>query len=236
MGAYGFLRVSLPVLPGALEHFRTPMLVLSAVAIVFGAYVTLVQTDIKRLIAYSSVSHMGFVTLGLFTLTQNGVEGSILQMLNHGVLSAALFLCVGMIYERTHSREIADYGGVAKTAPVYSILLALFCLASAGFPGLNSFIGELLVLSGAFETQTWLGVMAVWGVALGTIYMIWLYYRVVMGKQHPGLAGLRLELNARELATLTPLGLLAVLLGVYPDWVLDWLRAPVRELLAGVTP
>ena len=179
---------------------------------------------------------MGFVTLGLFTLTRNGVEGAILQMLNHGVLSAALFLCVGMIYERTHSREIKDYGGVAKTAPVFSVLLALFCLASAGFPGFNSFIGELLVLSGAFQTKVWLGVFGIWGVALGTAYVIWLYYRVVMGKPNPRLIGLRLELNVREIAILAPLAVLAILLGVYPEWILGWLRAPVAELLAGVAP
>ena len=131
MGAYGFLRVSLPILPDGVQFFLTPMLVISVVAIVYGAYVTLVQTDVKRLIAFSSVSHMGFVTLGIFTLKQGGVEGAILQMINHGIISAALFLCVGMIYERTHTREIKDYGGVGRAAPVYATLLALFCLAAA---------------------------------------------------------------------------------------------------------
>ncbi len=164
MGAYGFLRVSLPILPDAVGIFLTPMLVISSVAIVYGAYVTLAQGDLKRLIAFSSVSHMGFVTLGIFTLDRSGVEGAILQMINHGIISAALFLCVGMIYERTHTREIKDYGGVARVAPVYSALLAFFCLAAAGFPGLNSFVGEFLIIGGAFRTQAWLGVMAVWGV------------------------------------------------------------------------
>ena len=237
MGAYGFLRVSIPILPDGVELFLPAMLVISAVAIVYGAYVTLVQTDIKRLIAYSSVSHMGFVTLGIFTLNRSGVEGAILQMINHGIISAALFLCVGMIYERTHTREIKDYGGVAKIAPAYSTFLALFCLAAAGFPGLNSFVGEFLIIGGAFQTQVWLGAMAVWGVALGTAYLIWLYYRVVMGELNSGLEGLRLELNAREAATLAPLGLLALCLGVYPELVLSYLRAPVAELLgAGVMP
>lgn len=231
MGAYGFLRVSLPILPDAVQLFRTPMLVISAVAIVYGAYVTLVQTDVKRLIAYSSVSHMGFVTLGIFTLNRSGVEGAILQMINHGIISAALFLCVGMIYERTHTREIKDYGGVAKAAPVYSTFLALFCLAAAGFPGLNSFVGEFLIIGGAFKTQVWLGGVAIWGVALGTTYMIWLYYRVVMGEVNPGLEGLKLELNAREIATLAPLVFLAVCLGVYPDCVLSYLRETVDALL-----
>ena len=237
MGAYGFLRVSLPILPQAVQLFLKPMLIISVVAIVYGAYVTLVQTDVKRLIAFSSVSHMGFVTLGIFTLNRSGVEGAILQMINHGIVSAALFLCVGMIYERTHTREIKDYGGVAKTAPVYSALLALFCLAAAGFPGLNSFVGEFLIISGAFQTQTWLGAVAIWGVVLGTTYLFWLYYRVVLGEVNPGLEGLQLELNAREVATLAPLAILAVYLGLYPESVLSYLRAPVAQLLAsGVTP
>ena len=237
MGAYGFLRISLPILPDAVQLFLKPMLVISVVAIVYGAYVTLVQKDVKRLIAFSSVSHMGFVTLGIFTLNRSGVEGAILQMINHGIVSAALFLCVGMIYERTYTREIKDYGGVAKIAPVYSTFLAVFCLAAAGFPGFNSFVGEFLIISGAFRTEVWLGGMAVWGVALGTTYLVWLYYRVVMGEINPGLAGLKLELNVREVATLAPLALLAVCLGLYPELVLSYLRVPVAELLAaGVTP
>ena len=236
MGAYGFLRVSLPILPEAVQLFVRPMLVISAIAIVYGAYVTLVQTDVKRLIAFSSVSHMGFVTLGIFTLDRSGVEGAVLQMINHGVISAALFLCVGMIYERTHTREIKDYGGVAKTAPVYSTFLALFCLAAAGFPGLNSFVGEFLIVGAAFRTQAWLGAMAVWGVVLGTTYLVWLFYRMVMGDMNPGLDGLKLELNAREVATLAPLALMALWLGLYPELVLSYLHAPVAELLAGVTP
>ncbi len=237
MGAYGFLRVSLPIFPNAVQLFLTPMLVISAVAIVYGAYVTLAQTDIKRLIAYSSVSHMGFVTLGIFTLNTSAVEGAILQMVNHGIISAALFLCVGMIYERTHTREIKDYGGVAKLAPGWSILLALFCLAAAGFPGLNSFVGEFLIVSGAFKTSAWLGGMAIWGVALGTIYMVWLFYRVVMGEKNSGLEGLKLELNAREVVILAPLALLALCLGLYPECVLSYLHVPVAELLpAGGTP
>jgi len=237
MGAYGLLRVSLPILPDAVQLFLVPMLVISVVAIVYGAYVTLAQTDVKRLIAYSSVSHMGFVTLGIFTLDQGGVEGAVLQMFNHGIISAALFLCVGMIYERTHTRQIEDYGGVWKLAPVYSIFLALFCLASAGFPGLNSFIGELLIIGGAFKTQFWLGTMAIWGVALGTTYLVWLYYRVVMGEMNSGLAGLKLELNTREIATLAPLAFLAVCLGLQPECVLSYLHETVHALLtAGATP
>jgi NADH-quinone oxidoreductase subunit M len=237
MGAYGFLRVSIPILPHGVQLFLKPMLYISAAAIVYGAYVTLVQTDVKRLIAFSSVSHMGFVTLGIFTLNPGGVEGAVLQMVNHGIVSAALFLCVGMIYERTHTREIKDYGGVAQAAPVFATLLAFFCLAAAGTPGLNSFVGEFLIIGGAFKTQPWLGVFAVWGVALGTTYIIWMFYRVAMGKINPGLAGLKLELNAREIAILAPLVLLALSLGLHPEYLLSYLHVPVAQLLsAGVTP
>jgi NADH-quinone oxidoreductase subunit M len=237
MGAYGFLRVSIPILPYGTRLFLKPMLVISAVAIVYGAYVTLAQTDVKRLIAYSSISHMGFVTLGIFTLNRSGVEGAVLQMINHGIVSAALFLCFGMIYERTHTREIKNYGGVARAAPVYATFLALFCLAAAGTPGLNSFVGEFLIIGGAFQHHPSLGIVAVWGVALGCTYIIWLYYRVVMGKMNPALEGLKLELKAREVATLAPLALLALYLGLYPELVLSYVRTPLAWLLSGgVTP
>ncbi len=234
MGAYGFLRISLPILPDATQLFFKPMLVLSAAAIVYGAYVTLAQTDIKRLIAYSSVSHMGFVTLGIFTLNRSGVEGAILQMINHGIITAALFLCIGMIYERTHTREIGEYGGLFKIAPIYSTFLALFCLAAAGFPGLNSFVGEFLIISGAFRTFPWLGAVAVWGVALGTTYILWLYSRVALGDPRPRLRELRFEINAREMATLAPLAFLVLAIGLYPELVLGFLRASVAQLLVAV--
>ena len=234
MGGYGLLRIALPILPDAVQLFLKPMLGLSTVAIVYGAYVTLAQTDIKRLIAYSSISHMGFVTLGIFTLNRSGLEGAILQMVNHGIITGALFLCIGMIYERTHTREIVDYGGLFKVAPIYSTFLALFCLAAAGFPGLNSFVGEFLIISGAFKAWTWLGAMGVWGVALGTTYILWLYYRVVLGDVRSGLRGLRLELSLREVATLVPLALLALVIGFHPESVLGFLRASVTQLLGAV--
>ena len=233
MGGYGLLRVALPILPDAVQFFLKPMLALSTVAIVYGAYVTLAQTDVKRLIAYSSISHMGFVTLGIFTLNRAGVEGAILQMINHGIITGALFLCIGMIYERTHTREIADYGGLSKTAPIYSTFLALFCLAASGFPGLNAFVGEFLIIGGAFRTWPWLGAMAVVGVVLGTTYLLWLYYRVVLGELKPSLKGLRLELSVREALTLAPLAFLVLLIGVYPESVLGYLRASVAHLLEG---
>lgn len=235
MGAYGFLRISLPMFPDALPLFLTPMLALSAAAIVYGAYVTLAQTDVKRLIAYSSVSHMGFVTLGIFSLNRAGIEGAILQMVNHGIITGALFLCIGMIYERTHTREIAAYGGLFKAAPIFTTFLAFFCLAAIGFPGLNAFVGEFLIISGAFTKWVGLGVMAVWGVVLGTTYIVWLYYRVALGEVNPGLRELRLDLNAREFATLLPLVLMALVIGLYPESVLGFIRAPVAQLLEALT-
>jgi NADH-quinone oxidoreductase subunit M len=234
MGGYGLLRIALPILPDALQLFLLPLLVLSGTAIVYGAYVTLAQTDVKRLIAYSSISHMGFVTLGIFTLNRSGLEGAILQMVNHGIITGALFLCVGMIYERTHTRDIVDYGGLSRLAPVYSTFLALFCLAAAGFPGLNAFVGEFLIISGAFSVRPWLGMVAIWGVALGTTYIVWLFYRMVMGATGAGLREFRLDLNVREVATLAPLAFLALAIGLYPDLVLGYLRTSVTQLLAGV--
>ena len=235
MGGYGLLRIALPILPDALQLFLVPLLVVSMVAIVYGAYVTLAQTDVKRLIAYSSISHMGFVTLGIFTLNRSGLEGAVLQMVNHGIITGALFMCVGMIYERTHTREIGEYGGLVRVAPVYSTFLALFCLAAAGFPGLNGFVGESLIISGAFGARPWTGVVALWGVALGTTYILWLYYRMIMGEPRPGLRERRLDLRAREIATLTPLALMVLVIGLYPESVLGFLRASVAELLAAVT-
>jgi NADH-quinone oxidoreductase subunit M len=234
MGGYGLLRIGLPILADAVRLFLGPLIGLSVVAIVYGAYVTLAQTDVKRLIAYSSISHMGFVTLGIFTLNRSGVEGAILQMINHGIITGALFVCIGVIYERTHTRDIAAYGGLFKLAPVYSTLLAVFCLAAIGFPGLNAFVGEFLIISGAFQSGPALGALAIWGVALGTTYMVWFYSRVALGEPGPGVKGLRLDVNAREIATVTPLVLLAVVIGLYPDSVLGFLRPAVVALLATV--
>ncbi len=234
MGGYGLVRIALPILPDAVQLFVVPLFALSSVAIVYGAYVTLAQTDVKRLIAYSSISHMGFVTLGIFTLNPNGVEGAILQMINHGIVTGALFLCVGIIYERTHTREIVAYGGLSRITPAYSTFLALFCLAAAGFPGLNTFVGEFLIISGAFSVQPWLGAMAVWGVALGTTYTSWLFYRMVMGDEKPGLRERCLDLTPGEIATLAPLALLVLAIGLHPDLVLGFLRASVADLLGSI--
>jgi NADH-quinone oxidoreductase subunit M len=178
---------------------------------------------------------MGFVTLGIFSLDRSGIEGAILQMVNHGIITGALFLCVGMVYERTHTREVLQYGGLFKVAPIYSTFLALFCLAAAGTPGLNSFVGEFLIVLGAFRAWPWIGVMAVWGVALGAAYMLWLFYRMALGEVGPGLTKLHLDLNVREVATLAPLAVLAVVIGLYPDSVLSFLRVSVTQLLAAVS-
>jgi NADH-quinone oxidoreductase subunit M len=236
MGGYGLLRIALPILPDAVRLFAQPMLWLSAIAIVYGAYVTLAQTDVKRLIAYSSISHMGFVTLGIFSLDRSGLEGAILQMVNHGIITGGLFLLIGMIYERTHTREISAYGGLFKVAPIYSTFLGLFCLAAAGTPGLNSFVGEFLIILGAFRAWPWGGVMAVVGVALGTTYILWLFYRMAMGEIAPALRGHRLDLDLREVATLAPLAVLAVAIGLNPELILGFLQASVTNLMAMLQP
>lgn len=230
MGAYGFLRFSMPILPDATQQMLLPMLILSVIAIVYGAIICLAQTDLKRLIAYSSVSHMGFVTLGLFALNQRGLEGGILQMINHGVVTGALFLAIGMIYERTHTREIVAYGGLASTMPVFSGFFLLFTLAAVGLPGTNGFIGEFLILLGGFERQPWTAVVAATGLILGAWYMLWLYQRLFFNEIKPSMQGLT-ELNLREILTLLPMVLLIFWIGLYPNALLGFLHVSVGHLL-----
>ena len=233
MGAYGFLRFSLPILPQATMAMLTPMLVLSVIAIVYGALICLAQTDLKRLVAYSSVSHMGFVTLGLFALNQQGLEGSILQMINHGLVTGALFLAIGIVYERTHTREIAAYGGLATTMPIFAGFFMVFTLAAVGLPGTNGFIGEWLILLGAFRSQPVYAVIAATGLILGAWYMLWLYQRIFfneVGEQVKSLS----PLNTREIVTLAPLVLLIFWIGIYPDALLDFLRVSVSHLVEQV--
>lgn len=234
MGAYGFLRFSLPMFPDATKKLLVPMLVLSIAAIIYGAYVTLMQKDLKRLIAYSSVSHMGFVTLGIFTLNKTGLEGGILQMINHGVVTGALFLCVGIIYERTHTRMIEDYGGLAKAVPVYATFFALFTLAAIGFPGMNAFIGEFLIISGAFKAKTIWGALSIWGVVLGVTYMVWLYYRVVLNETNVKIKHHLFDMDMREVLTLVPLVFLVFLIGVQPEVLLSYMHTSVEHLLQQV--
>ena len=234
MGAYGFLRFSLPMFPEAVQIFTFPLLVLSITAIIYGAYVTLMQHDIKRLIAYSSISHMGFVTLGIFTLNQAGIEGGILQMINHGIITGGLFLCVGMIYERTHTRMIEDYGGLVKAVPVFMTFFAIFTLAAIGFPGLNAFVGEFLIISGAFKANMTIGAFSIIGIVLGTSYMVWLYYRIGLNKINPQIKPKLVDLDAREIITLIPLIALVFLIGLQPELLLSYMHVSVEHLLMQV--
>tara|TARA_B100000315_G_scaffold259365_1_gene315116 strand:+ start:503 stop:2068 length:1566 start_codon:yes stop_codon:yes gene_type:complete len=234
MGGYGFLRFSLPMFPHAVNTLFIPLLILSVTAIIYGAYVTLMQNDMKRLIAYSSVNHMGFVTLGIFTLNQTGVEGGILQMINHGIITGALFLCVGMIYERTHSRMIDDYGGLFKTIPVFTVFFAIFTLAAIGFPGMNAFVGEFLIISGAFKANMIIAAFSILGVVLGVCYMVWLYYRIAMNEVNPSTESRLFDLEFREIATLVPLVVLVFFIGVQPSVLLSYMHVSVAHLLEQV--
>lgn len=230
MGAYGFLRFSLPLFPEATKAMTIPMLVLSVIAIIYGATVCLAQTDLKRLIAYSSVSHMGFVTLGIFALNSQGLEGGILQMINHGIVTGALFLSVGIIYDRTHSRQIKDYGGLATVLPVYAAFFMVFTLASIGLPGLNGFIGEFLIILGGFKAVRWAGVLAATGIIIGAAYMLWLYQRVFFMEMNEKVKGLK-DMDLREVLTLLPLIILVLWIGVYPDTFLSFMHPSVEHLL-----
>jgi NADH-quinone oxidoreductase subunit M len=230
MGAYGFLRFSMPILPDATRMMMEPMIVLSLIAIVYGAVVCVSQTDIKRLIAYSSVSHMGFVTLGLFALNTQGLEGGILQMINHGVITGALFLAIGMVYERTHTRKIADYGGLASIMPKLSGFFLLFTMAAIGLPGTNGFVGEFLILLGGFTARPWAGVFAATGLILGAWYMLWLYQRVFFNQVNTRWAELS-DLNGRELLVLVPMALLILGIGFFPNILLSFTHVSVAHLL-----
>ncbi len=232
MGAYGFLRFSLPILPDASHYFATLIQVLSVLSIIYGGFLALAQEDVKKLVAYSSVSHMGFVTLGLFTFNAKGVEGAVLQMFNHGITTGALFLFVGLIYERTQTRIIADYGGLMKIVPVYGVLLCVFTLSSIAVPGTNAFVGELLVLAGAFGANKAIGAVAVAGAVLSAAYMLGFYRQVALG---PAIAtGGRgmWDINAREMAGILPLVVFVFWVGLYPKPFIDILHVSVEHLLA----
>ncbi|MBF0438779.1 MAG: NADH-quinone oxidoreductase subunit M [Magnetococcales bacterium] len=231
MGAYGFLRFSLPILPDASRFFIPLIFGLSLVAIVYTALVALMQKDLKKLVAYSSVSHMGFVTIGLFTFNQQGVEGGILQMINHGIVAGALFLCVGVIYDRMHTREIARFGGVAHTMPVYAVIFMLFTLASAGLPGTNSFVGEILILLGAYLANKAVAIIAATGLVLGAAYMLWMYKRVVFGQVANDEVRVLQDLSMREVALFVPLIVLVFWIGFYPDPFLSMFHVSVKHLL-----
>jgi NADH-quinone oxidoreductase subunit M len=238
MGAYGFLRFSMPMFPDATIFFSGPIIVLSLVAIIYGALVCFAQKDFKRLIAYSSVSHMGFVTLGLFALNTQGMEGGILQMLNHGVITGAMFLMIGMIYERTHTRVIAEYGGFAKIVPWFAGFFIILTFASIGLPGTNGFIGEFLIIFGAFKARIIYGVFAATGIILGAGYMLSLYQRIFFQDANPdhepsGKHPVR-DLELREVITLLPLFVLVFWIGFYPNTFLSYMHASVEHLLQQV--
>jgi NADH-quinone oxidoreductase subunit M len=235
MGAYGFLRFSLPVTPYAAQLFAPFLLALSVGGIVYGGFAALAQNDLKKLVAYSSVGHMGFVTFGIFAFNQNGIEGGILQMLNHGVTTGALFISVGIIYERLHSRDLDRSAGLGKYMPVFATLLGFFALSSLAFPGTNSFIGEFLVLSGGFAASPWMVVCAVPGVILAAAYMLRMLQRVVWGGTHnPDQAKLK-DLELREILALAPLLVFVLWIGLHPQPFTDVLHATVKHLIEQVS-
>jgi NADH-quinone oxidoreductase subunit M len=233
MGTFGFVRYAMPLFPEATHAFAPLLIALSVFGVIYGALVAMVQNDIKKLVAYSSVSHMGIVMLGLFAFNAVGISGAVYQMLNHGISTGALFLLVGVLYERRHTREISEYGGLAKVVPLFSVAFLLVTLSSIGLPGLNGFVGEILVLLGSFEHNPLATVFAATGVILGAVYMLWVYQRVVFGPQtHAENRELK-DLEPAEIAYLLPLLVLIVLMGVYPQPFLDRM-APTVDHLVGV--
>jgi NADH-quinone oxidoreductase subunit M len=231
MGGYGFLRFSLPMFPTASHDFAPFVFALSVVAIVYTSLVALMQEDMKKLIAYSSVAHMGFVTMGIFAATTQGIAGGIFQMISHGLVSGALFLCVGVVYDRMHTREIAAYGGLVNRMPFYAAVFMLFTMANVGLPGTSGFVGEFLTLIGTFKVNTGVAFLATLGVILSACYALWLYRKLVFGKlEKPSLAGIK-DMGARELIIFAPLVVLTILFGIMPKPVLDMSAASVAQLI-----
>jgi NADH-quinone oxidoreductase subunit M len=230
-GGYGFLRFSLPMFPLASADFTPLIFILSAVAIVYTSLIALAQEDMKKLIAYSSVAHMGFVTIGAFSANLQGVEGAIIQMLSHGIVSAALFLVVGVLYDRIHSREISAYGGLVKRMPRYAVIFMVFMMASIGLPGTSGFIGEFLILLGAFKVNTWVAAVATSGLILGAAYMLYMYRRIIFGVLTKENLKTISDINAREIAIFTPLLLTVIIMGVYPSLFLDVMHVSVENLV-----
>lgn len=233
MGGYGFIRVSLPMFPDASIYFAPLVFSLSIVAIIYTSLVALMQEDIKKLIAYSSVAHMGFVTMGLFSLNPQGIQGAMFTMISHGLVSGALFLCVGVIYDRMHTREIKAYGGLVNRMPLYAVVFLILTMANVALPGTSGFIGEFLTLMGAFRANTWVAFFAATGVILSAAYALWLYRRVVYGPlEKPALQGIA-DLNRREIITFVPLILLIIYYGVQPGPILDAFAVPTDALMKG---
>jgi NADH-quinone oxidoreductase subunit M len=233
MGGYGFLRFSLPMFPVASDLLAPLVLWLSAIAIVYTSLVALAQSDMKKLIAYSSVAHMGYVTMGIFAINQQGIDGAIFQMLSHGFISGALFLCVGVIYDRMHTREIDAYGGLVNRMPAYALIFMLFTMANVGLPGTSGFVGEFLTLMGIFQVNTWVAVVATSGVILSAAYALWLYRRVVLGDLIKESLKSISDMTRRERAIFAPLVVMTILLGVYPSLVTDIIGPSVAALVEG---
>jgi NADH-quinone oxidoreductase subunit M len=231
LGAYGFVRFTLPILPDASRELGWLMITLSLIAIAYIGLVTLVQTDMKRLIAYSSVSHMGFCTLGFFLMNAYGVEGALVQMISHGFVSAALFLCIGVLYDRMHSRAIADYGGVVNTMPKFAALMMLFAMANAGLPATSGFVGEFMVIMGAMKKSFWLAFVAASTLILGAAYTLWMYKRVIFGDVANEHVGELKDLNPREFGVLIALAIATLFMGIYPVAFTEVMHAAVNELL-----
>lgn len=236
MGGYGFLRFSLPMFPEATAFFTPMVFVLSVIAIIYTSLVALVQQDMKKMIAYSSVAHMGFVTLGIFTLNTQGIEGAIFQMISHGVISAALFLCVGVVYDRLHTRDINRYGNLSKNMPVYACVFVILMLGSVGLPGTSGFVGEFLSLLGAYKVDTIVASFAAIGVVLGAAYMLHLTRKVVFGPKVNDDAAAMVDLDGREKFIFLPLIILVIFLGVWPSYVLDRIAPSVQNVIAQSTP
>jgi NADH-quinone oxidoreductase subunit M len=231
MGAYGFLRFSLPMLPEASQQFAPFMFALGVIAVIYTSLVALAQTDMKKLIAYSSVAHMGVVVIGIFTFNAQGIQGALFQMLSHGIVSAALFLCVGVIYDRMHTREIARYGGLASRMPAYALVFMLFTMASVGLPGTAGFVGEFLVLVGAFKVNFWVAILGAMGMILGAAYMLYLYRRVIFGALVRDDLKSILDLSAREVAIFVPLVALTLWMGIYPSSFTQFFDASVHAMV-----
>ena len=234
LGAYGFLRFSLPFFPQASAFFADIIFILSIIAIIYTSIVALMQEDIKKMIAYSSVAHMGFVTMGIFSFNIQGLEGAVFQMISHGLVSSALFLCVGVIYDRMHSRQIADYGGLVNKMPYYAAFFMVFTMASIGLPSTSGFVGEFLTIIGTFQVNKLVSILAAVGVVLGACYMLWLYARVVLGEiKNKKLNNIK-DVNSIEFIVLSAISLLILITGIYPSSILRYLDIPVSEIIAAI--
>ena len=235
MGGYGFIRFSLPMFPHASEFFAPLIFSLSIIAVIYTSLVALAQSDMKKLIAYSSVAHMGFVTIGIFTLTEQGIAGAMFQMISHGLVSAALFFCVGVVYDRLHTRDISAYGGVAAVMPRYAVFFMFMMLASVGLPGTSGFVGEMLVLVGAWKASTWVAFFTATGLVLGATYMLWLYRRVMFGGIKSDNVRAMEPMNRREFAIFLPITVLVLWFGVYPASLLDLMAGSIQLVLDTVS-